>query len=187
MRPVAFVAVLAVAAALSMPAAVAGPGSPVTPPHSPSVLAAVHAPEAPAAGEDVPVRLQVTEALEVNTVALLYCRAERYVCAQPVLMERHGAPAATYEAKIPWRPSFFRDVENVGYAFIVRHANGTVERSPTADWPATPPSMPEREEGFYYFYRISPTVDAAEADAPAGATFTALVFGLAAVAARRIR
>lgn len=122
--------------------------------HSPSVQAVAHEPAAPARGTDVHVSLKLVPGASPRNVTLTYCRVENYACALPVAM--NATSAQTHEADIPWREGFFRGVESVGYAFILRFADGASEHSPIANWPFTPEKLPSGIDATYYFYSLPP-------------------------------
>lgn len=137
-------------------------------PHSDSVIRAepfaslphewVQADEVPR-GSDVKVYVTVRDAVQLDSLRLVYCRAEGYLCAPPLAMQ--PGQGSTWTGIIPWdrpdenRPArFWKGVTHVGYNLTLIHSNGTFEFSPVENFPDTPPGFPS--DGKYYFYTLSP-------------------------------
>jgi hypothetical protein len=109
--------------------------------HSPSVADVGHMPEVPKRGQDVHVRLQVVPDAKATRAAMTYCRAENYACAPSQAMRPNGTHA--YAGTIAWEGRFFAGVQNVGYKFTLRYANGSEEHSPVSHWPSRPAVLPD--------------------------------------------
>ena len=148
--------------------------------HSPSVAAVSWLPQEPGRGASVQVIARLAAGVEADAVILRVCRVQAYSCLQPITMANASAPGL-HEASVPWNTAFFRRVEEVGVGLIVRHANGTDESSPVADWPDRPSALPP-EADRYYFYELPPEAD--ETPAPHAALALA---ALAILAWRRRR
>lgn len=155
--------------------------------HSPSVMSFSWNPDDPLRGQPVSVGAALYPSIQATTVVLTYCRATEYACAPAIeLVQSQGGwvgeiPATTQSEKFLQRTTW------VGLNLTIKHQNGTIERSPLADWPARPLELPQ-EAGYYYWYQLPPP-ETSKADTPGPAL--AAVLGLLALATfgarRRLR